>query len=42
MRKRCLDKGGSKGGDWGCRLPPKIYESNFIHHNFVQFGKQHS
>jgi len=21
---------------------PKTYESNFIHHDFVQFGKQHS
>jgi len=21
---------------------PKAYESNFIHHDFVQFGKQHS
>ena len=32
------DPGGS---DWGDR-PPKTYESNFIHHNFVQFEKQHS
>ena len=22
--------------------PPKIYESNFIHHDIVQLGKQHS
>jgi len=22
--------------------PPKTYESNFIHHDFVEFGKQHS
>ena len=22
--------------------PPKTYKSNFIHHEFVQFGKQHS
>jgi len=34
-------RGGSKGGDWGDR-PPKTYESNFFHHDFVQFGKQHS
>jgi len=35
-------RGGSRGvGDWGDH-PPKNYESNFIHHNFVQFGKQHS
>jgi len=26
-----------RGGDY----PTKTYESNFIHHNFVQFGKQH-
>jgi len=32
-------QGGSRGG--GDR-PPKAYESNFIHHDFVQFGKQHS
>ena len=24
------------------RPPTKTYESNFIHHNFVQIGKQHS
>jgi len=29
-------------GDWGDRPPPKTYESNFIHHDFLQFGKQHS
>jgi len=23
-------------------VPPKIYESDLIHHNFAQFGKQHS
>jgi len=28
------------GGDWGDR-PTKIYESNFIHKDFVQSGKQH-
>jgi len=26
----------------GAIAPPKIYESYFIHHDFVQFGKQHS
>jgi len=31
-------RGGSRGGDWGDR-PPKTYESNFFHHDFVQFGK---
>ena len=36
-----IKQGGSRGGDWGDR-PPKTYESNFFHHNFVQFGKQHS
>jgi len=29
------------GGDWGDRSP-KTYESNLIHDNFLQFGKQHS
>jgi len=29
------------GGNWD-NHPPKTYESNFIHHNFVQIGKQHS
>jgi len=32
-------KGGSRGG----RSPPlKLNESNFFHHNLVQFGKQYS
>jgi len=31
----------ARGGRLGL-APPKIYESNFIHHNFVQFGKQNS
>jgi len=32
-----------QGGDWGDRPPPpKTYKSKFFHHNFVQFGKQHS
>jgi len=26
----------------GSDRPPKTYESNFIHHDFEQFGKQHS
>jgi len=26
----------------GAIAPPKTYESNFIHHDFVQFRKQHS
>jgi len=26
----------------GAIAPPKTYESNIIHHDFVQFGKQHS
>jgi len=32
----------SQGRIEGVGLPLKTYESNFIHHNFVQFGKQHS
>ena len=27
------------GGDWS-NLPPQTYESDFIYHDFVQFGKQ--
>ena len=34
-------KGGSRRGNWGDH-PPKDYESNFMHHDFVQLGKQHS
>jgi len=30
-----------RGNDWGDRSP-KTYGINFIHHNFVQRGKQHS
>jgi len=29
-------------GDWAIAPPPKTYESNLIHHDFVQFEKQHS
>jgi len=29
------------GGDWGISHP-KIYESDFIYHDFVQLGTQHS
>jgi len=37
---RIEHKGGSGAGG---RLPiPKTYESNFFHHDFVQFTKQHS
>jgi len=35
------EQGRIQGDDWGDRPPPKIYESNFIHHDFVQFGQQH-
>ena len=30
-------RGGSRGG---AIAPPKTYESNFFHYNFVQFGKK--
>jgi len=26
----------------GAIAPPKTYESNDVHHDFLQFGKQHS
>jgi len=29
-------------GAIGTIAPPKTYESNFIHHRFPQFGKEHS
>ena len=34
-------RGGSTRGSWG-ESPPKTYEGNIFHHNFGQFGKQHS
>jgi len=35
-------RGRSREGRLGDRPPPKTYESNLIHHDFVQFEKQHS
>jgi len=32
----------SEGGAIGAISPPKTYGSYFVHHDFVQFGKQHS
>jgi len=32
----------TRGGPRGAIDPSKTYESNLIHHNLVQFGKQHS
>jgi len=34
-------RGASRGGDWGDR-PPNTYKGKFFHHDFLQFGKQHS
>jgi len=31
--------GADPVGEIGAIAPPKAYESNFFHHNFVQFGK---
>ena len=31
-----------QGGSRETIAPPKAYESYFIHHDFIQFGKQHS
>jgi len=39
--KALSHKGRSREWCWGDR-PPQTYESNFFHHDFVQFGKQHS
>ena len=33
-------RGGSGGGAIGAIAQPKTYESNFFHHDFVQFGKR--
>ena len=35
------DRGGSRGAIAPI-VPPKTYETNFIHDDFLQFGKQHS
>jgi len=35
-----LRTGADPGGDWS-DLPPKTYESNYIHHDFIQFRKKH-
>jgi len=35
-----LYAGVDPGGAGDC--PPKTYESNLFHHDFEQFGKQHS
>ena len=34
--------GADPGGTIGVIAPPNTYKSNFIHHNFLQFRKQHS
>jgi len=36
------ESGTDSWGTIGEIAPPKTYESNFIRHDFVQFGKQHS
>jgi len=39
--KQYFKQGRIQGRAIGSIVPPKTYESKFIHHNFVQFGKQH-
>ena len=34
--------GAGAGGVVRANAPPKTYESSFIHHDFVQYRKQHS
>jgi len=41
VKKSCMNQGRIQGGDWDDRAP-KTIESDYIHHDFVQFGKQHS
>jgi len=38
--KTGFNQGRIQGG--GAIAPPKTHESSFIHHGFVQFGKNHS
>jgi len=38
----CLRSRSGSGGAIGAIAPPKTNESNFIHHDFVQFRKKHS
>ena len=35
-----LAQGRIRGGAIGAIAQPKTYESNFFHHDFVQFGKR--
>jgi len=37
-----LRPGAHSGGSIGAVVPHTTYESSFIRHNFIQFGKQHS
>jgi len=41
FRTEIKARGGSRGGG-GAIASSKTWESNFTHHDFVQFGKQHS
>jgi len=40
--KNALGAGADPGGAIGVIFPPKTYECNFIHHDFLQIGKQNS
>jgi len=45
QRYHCLSlsvAGADPGWGIGAIAPPKNYENNFIHHNFVQHEKKHS
>jgi len=42
LRCKIPAKGGSRGGTIRVIAPSKIYKSDFFHHDFLQFGKQHS
>jgi len=40
--KVALPQGRIQGGAIEAIVPPKTCKSNFIHHDFEQFGKHHS
>ena len=42
LKEFCSSRSGADPRGEGGDCPPKTYGSNFIYHNFVQFGKQHS
>jgi len=42
MKIRKTHRGPPGADPGGGDFPPKTYKSNFIHHNFLQCGKEHT